>query len=415
MKMERPLTGADAASPDIGGACTTILAIGKAARDGETLSGQVEELFSMTPRFAVDILVNEKTGIKLIGPAEPRWICPALHYLNSCGVALQSNARSNKYPEQSDIQKSLYGREGMRILQEAHTAKEARDIAEEIARTGGCQPWLPGDSFGGGSRTFADKDEAYIVEGFGPGKYAVVGPKRDTAFAHANYVISPKLKRSEVTPVGIRRAKRAQELLDQRMETVASVACPTGAGSLTQAYFFRILRDHQYGFDQTYAYDDRGNISGWGYATTNQFAVVSAISVDYPDLLSTWWSTPNFAPFSPFIPFFIGINQVPPAFAVGKTNRTAIFHELVTAIGYNLSYADKIQQFWEAFEFQTLREMFYPWGGVVAEAKIAMKAGDRKKAEDLLYEFTSKKCELALTYAAELREKVKSDCLVELK
>ena len=104
-----------------------------------------------------------------------------------------------------------------------------------------------------------------------------------------------------------------------------------------------------------------------------------------------------------------------PRFAVGKTNRTAIFHELVTAIGYNLSYADKVQQFWEAFEFQTLREMFYPWGGVLAEAKTSMKAGDRGKAEDLLYEFTSKKCELALTYAAELTEKVKSDCLVELK
>lgn len=415
MKVEKFLTNVTAASPDIGGACTTILAIGKAAKDGETLSGQVEELFSMTPKFAVDISLNEKTGIKLIGPSEPPWICPALHYLNSCGVALQSNSRSTKYPEQTDIQKSLYGREGMRILQEAHTAKEAKEIAEEIAQTGGCQPWLPGASFGGGSRTFADKDEAYIVEGFGPGKYAIVGPMRDTAFAHANYIISPQLKPVEAVPVGVRRAKRAQELLDQRLETMPSVASPTGAGSLTQAYLFRILRDHQYGFDQTYAYDDRGNISGWGYATTNQFAVVSAISADYPDLLSTWWSTPNFAPFSPFIPFFIGINQVPPTFAAGKTNKTAIFAELVTAIGYNLSYADKVQQFWEAFEFQTLREMFYPWSGVVANVKTLMKAGDRKKAEDLLYEFTNNKCELALTYATELTEKVKSECLVELK
>lgn len=351
----------------------------------------------MTTRFAVGMLVDEKTGIKVIGPSNPFDGKLTLIYamrMNSAGVALASAARSAAILPVGDPEKTLYGRDGHPIIQTARTAKEAVDLAEKVAKIGGMRVGS------GGSRTYVDKNEAYLIEGYGPGDYAITGPMRDLSFGSANTIVSPKLKHLESYPMGFLRAKRAQELLDKRGWYADDT--PWRQGHVTSPYLFRCLRDHKHGFDQTYLYDDRGNIANWGYNLISAWGYVCEISSEQPDLLSVFWITPNFPPFSPFIPFFMGSNKIPPTFAIGTSNNTDVFQELVRVTGYNIGSADKLQAFWEAFEFETVREMRY----VVDDAKTLVKRGDRKGAEELLYKFTEAKCELALAYAQRLIKSV---------
>lgn len=388
--------------------CTTILSLAKTSVDGKTRLGQCADMLPMTLRFAVSISVDEKTGIKVISCSEPAipegkggplaWdpaakLYPA-SFLSSCGVAASQNLRGALHAAEGDPDVTLYSLAG-KVLQSARTAKEAIEMAEKIAQTGGVRVGA------GGSKIYADKDEAYMIEGYGPGDYAITGPMKDLSFAHANTIIAPSIKHLERSwPSGIRRMQRAQELLDQRGCYCESI--PWAGGQITTPYFFRILRDHKYGFDATYSRDDRGNISWWGCGGRTAYAMVNEISEDYPDLLSIWWATPNFPPLSPFIPFFTGVTNIPPTFAVGAANETEVFQKLVNTVRYNLGWLDEVQEFWEAFDGQTVREVFY----LTRKARELAKAGDRKGTVELLYKFTSGKCELAVTYAKALMEKI---------
>ena len=381
--------------------CTIFSSVGKNTADGNARLGQTNDGGQPMTRFAVGIFVNEKTGVKVIGAVNPldskkliSWSVGYPYRLNSAGVALTSAGRSAAFPPKGDGDKTIYGRDGNEIIQTARTAKEAIDLAEKVAKTGGVRIGS------GGSRTYVDKNEAYLLEGYGPGEYAIIGPMKDVSYAHANTIVSPKLKHLEAYPMGFLRAKRAQELLDKR--NWYSDSTPWREGQITSPYLFRCLRDHKTGLDQTYLWDNTGNISNWGYDQISRWAYVCEISATHPDLLSIYWTTPNFPPFSPFIPFFIGLNKVPPAFEAGPANKTDVFQNLIRAIGYNMEAADKVQAFWEAFEIETIREMRY----VINNAKALVKAGDMKGAEAQLYEFTNSKCELAVTYAQRLFDKV---------
>ena len=61
---------------------------------------------------------------------------------------------------------------------------------------------------------------------------------------------------------------------------------------------------------------------------------------------------------------------------------------------------DDVQKFWEAFEFQTVREK----REMEKEVKKLADEGDREAAESVLYDFVNEKCELAVAYAKELTE-----------
>ena len=143
--------------------CTAILSVGKASDGDITLSGQNQDVWPMVPSFAITLRVNQETGIKVIGIGTPSTINKELWFLNSHGVTFQSNARSVYKPGKGDVHKTLYGQAGCEILQKVRTAKEAIDLAEKIAQTTGVR------TGGGGTRTFADKKEAYLIEGSGPG------------------------------------------------------------------------------------------------------------------------------------------------------------------------------------------------------------------------------------------------------
>ena len=373
--------------------CTTVIAVGTATVDGKTRTGQNSDGFAhktgLHPARVVKIKIDEKTGIKTIGE------------LNDRGVARQGAARSplsgmkggastfgdpneayiveyafvkKDYPEAGDIkEKALFA---------AHTAKEAVDLC---------------------------------VKGLPEGSYHITGPLRNQAVGHANAYLAPELLQLQSSAGFSRvRGKRVHELLQER-DLSRNEEESTVLGKISTLYLFRVLRTHDtpWGFDSSWVYpsDATGNIGRWSYRGISRNAVIKEISSEYPDLLSIYWTTPHFAPFSPFLPFHIGLTEIPPTFAEGEANESDIFRELFNAIAYKMSYADDVQRFWESFDFQTVSELQLleiDVTGLVDKGKVKAKGlldgGDRERVEKVLYNFSNAKCELAVSYAKQLIE-----------
>ncbi len=393
--------------------CTGVTVVGKASIDGKTRMGQNNDgtPFDYGNWRSMNLVVNEKTGIKAL---YEHWgtmhFQTVRYYLNDRGVAMDHLARPgpkgsvresasfadkdeaymvevgyvvDKYPDvkrswadqipklrEKGILVAEYGSGGIyasNALEHAHTAKEAVDI---------------------------------VTQGLPEGTYGVVTIRGDAAFGHANHYMYTLPSSHPFNVYGSwgseLRAARAQELLDARF------------GSISTPYLFSVLRDqtalgNENGDDRTYP-GGRSKIARWGYLSRSRFSRISEISKKHTDLLSVHWTSPNFPPLSPYLPFYIGLTEIPPTFAHGKENKTEIFEELCNAVQYKMSYMKNVQEFWEAFEHQTIREMLQ----LERDVQAMVKDGDRKGAEQLLYRFCNAKCEQAVIYAKELTERIAS-------
>ena len=76
-----------------------------------------------------------------------------------------------------------------------------------------------------------------------------------------------------------------------------------------------------------------------------------------------------------------------------------------------MDLADEVQEFWESFEDQALREIWHLRKDVIS----LLKDGDEKGAEKMLYDFVNDKCELAVEYAQELTKAVNAHGLIKVK
>ena len=376
------VAGSAPAIPDAdedGEECTTVIAVGTATVDGKTRTGQNHDGTPWTgqkPSRVVRITVNEKTGIKTINE------------LNSCGVARQGNGR-NPFP----------GMEGGAST--FADPKEAYVVEYAFAKKDHPHAKDPHEAALASARTAKEAVDVCVKE-LPAGSYHIIGPLRNQAFGQANAYLTPALLALQSDPAFSRdRQKRVQDLLradDPRHGPTVSGA----SGQISTLYLFSVLRNHEvpWGFDTTWKFgrQDLGDLCRWSYRGISRNGDVREISSDYPDLLSIYWTTAHFPAFSPFLPFYIGLTSIPPTFADGKTNESDIFRELFHAIAYKMNYADDVQRFWESFDLLTVSELEL----FETDVKGFMDRGDRKGAEKLLYNFSNRKCELAVSYAKEL-------------
>lgn len=382
------------------GGCTGLIVVGYENADGVTRVGQNWDAYPYPQVFGLRMTIDEETGIKVIWDARFRKV----PRLNSYGVYHSQNARSAaiRYTGDLDNLKTLYGDAGHTILSKAKSAKEAIDLAEEFAIEFGVR------SGSGGGKVYADKDVAYLIEGWGPGDYAIT-EYRNAAVAHSNTILNPKIKWNEMGPSGQGRMLRAQEMLNQYIQDNLRVG--KLGGQISSAICMNIYRDTKDGFTRIFRGDGNlGSVSSFGHGGCTTFSCFGELPKKHVDLLSILWTTPNYPPFSPFIPFYIGIDSIPSSFAVGKTNKTTAFVELANAVKYNMDMADEVQAFWESFEDQCLREQH------ILKKDVAnfMADGNREAAVKMLTDYVDAKCELAVLYAQRLTEKVKETCLIEV-
>jgi len=289
--------------------CTSFCVTGRAAWDGKTrLGGSLDN----PPRssMSIKLTVNEETGIKVLWDSKPDG------GLNSYGVGQKGGGRPG--PPGS-------------LKRAAGWADKDEGCLVEIV-------WLKRDYPG-----LERFDRQYVLEHARSVKEAVamcienlpegtydLAPTKDAARAWSNFFLSPSgvLQWANVRKeYSENRAERIQELLDERSWLKSTSA----QGEISTGYCFNIFRDRRFPYDAvaSYDHDNRGNISRWGHIERTANAHLMEIPKEYTDLLSIYFTTPNFPPTGPFLPFYIGITEVPKTFADGPTNETHVFQELL--------------------------------------------------------------------------------------
>lgn len=113
-------------------------------------------------------------------------------------------------------------------------------------------------------------------------------------------------------------------------------------------------------------------------------------------LLSCAWVTQSQPCSSPYLPFYVGITEVPEVFRT--TEASEVFEELRLVLEYHPEYREKITRYWTVFELQAYEET------LPLEAEVLALVNDEKvdKARKLLTEFVESKCDAALAAAREM-------------
>jgi hypothetical protein len=359
-------------------ACTAGFAVGSEAHDGNTIGAQTVDFSKYTGQRFVSLTTNEESGITRLEGLNDRGVAytaQALHAAsqdNPLGGAWTYFDKNELYSFEWIGAPATFWVKGREALERANSAREAIDHLVALAEKGDI-------------------------------KHGVIGPLRNTWWAHGNNVHSPELQPHELHPGGVERERRMEALLQERHYAGGSRKFRIGA-----PFFFEALRENRDGIRRGLAGDD-DNISNTGYLIRTILGVVMEISTSHPEMLSIRFESPNSPLFSPHVPFFIGQGSIPPSWQAGTTNQTLVFQELMNAVLYNLDMADEVRSFWESFDDETAREVY---GFVLPKAKSLLKDGDREAARELLYRYSNQRCEAAVTYAQQLIEAVKKASVI---
>jgi len=359
-------------------ACTAGFAVGSEAHDGNTIGAQTVDFSKYPGQRFVSLSTNEQTGITRLEGLNDRGVAytaQALHAAsqdNPLGGAWTYFDENELYSFEWIGAPASFWVKGREALEHANSAREAIDHLVALAEKGEI-------------------------------KHGVVGPLRNTWWAHGNNVHSPELQPYELHPGGVERERRMEALLQERHYAGGSRKLRIGA-----PFFFEALRENRDGIRRSLAGDD-DNISNTGYLIRTILGIVMEISSSHPAMLSIRFESPNSPLFSPHVPFFIGQGRIPPSWQAGTTNRTLVFQELMNAVLYNLEMADEVRSFWGSFDDETAREVY---GFVLPKAKSLLEKGDREAARELLYRYSNERCEAAVTYAGQLIEVVKQASVI---
>jgi hypothetical protein len=100
--------------------------------------------------------------------------------------------------------------------------------------------------------------------------------------------------------------------------------------------------------------------------------------------------TPSQPCISPFLPVYIGINEVPKALAT--TQAFDLFEKLRAALEYHPEYRDDVTKYWSAFEIRTIEESYL----VEGKAAQLTDRGNIDEARSLLTDFVTQKSNQAI-------------------
>lgn len=368
-------------------ACTGFLSVGKASADGRTLMMKVRDASGWLQR--VCLVTNPSGGIKYLGVEEAadrdkagygKRLKSGINEKGVGGVSLLlfSWEKETTGPDTAEV---------LRIgLEKGATAKGSVDgVAKAIEK---------GFAYGAGgcSLLFNDPQEAWYMELSGR-HWGAKGPIRNDTFSCSNYYQIPEMEKYESAAAIFKektmgRKQRAQSLLEGIR------------GEITIPFLMQFSRDQKFPPERAYSYDNRIICNeGW-----NDWSVSGNIAVSdpkYPDILSVLWVAINRPNVSPFIPFYIGLTELPKEFENEGASET--FNELRTLVDENPKHRDWVAQTWKNFEYRQLGEV------TLLERKIItmLKNGDKKGAQILLNTFVKGKSDEAMKIAQQLIKKIK--------
>jgi hypothetical protein len=262
-------------------------------------------------------------------------------------------------------------------------------------------------------RTIVDPREGYYIEGinfvFGdPRNHAIHGPMTDQIFAAGNFLVTERFKQYEMgIGAGYNRAKRIWQMLIDRQYDCAVMSTSSAPGSgfspgigITLPYFMSVWRDHgnispEEQSISCYVPEERGALTvcchGAAHRTAKGFLSVSV--QNHTHLLCCMWMTFGQPCISPFLPFYIGINEVPKIASMRANPLAQLFENLRIAVEYHPEYRSEITRYFTIFEKQTIDQ------SEEIEADIHQLADNGKETEarTRLTEFVARKCNEALS------------------
>lgn len=291
------------------------------------------------------------------------------------------------------------------LLKRSDSAAEyVKLYTESLSKYGTGYDWY------GWGRMVMDAREGYLVESADicydcDDNHAVQGPMKNTVYSSANFYVSGKLKPyEEGGGAGYTRARKIWKMLVEHQ-----YGSTPAYGGMTLPYFMSIFRNHGN------ITPEEARMSAYTPETTNPDAVCChgaitqtfSAQVVVPEstdtgLLSSAWVTQNRPCISPYVPFYVGITEVPEAF---RTNTASeIFDELRLALEYHPELREKITYHWTVFELQTIEETL-PLEAMVVDLVNKKKV---KEARKVLTEFVAAKCDKVLADAMAFIKELKS-------
>lgn len=373
-----------------GSGCTQALITGLTSLQGNMTGQCVDGQAGLWPGF-IKLVIPDKGNRYLTVGGFAEEIFPLL---NEKGIACSQGLRlTREYPPPPAGQPDFIPSGEM--MRTCHNAPEFVKMWSENYMKHGA-PW------GGRCNLVVDPHMGYCLEGANftyndPSVYTIHGPMYDQVFASANFYISKRLKMIAEAGIGAgyNRAKRLWQLLVDRQYD-ATVMQPK-MGGISLSYFMKCLRDHgnvkpEDGRLSAYISEERGDSALcchglWEY-TSNAFIGVSR--PDHADLFTCEWMTSSQPCISPFLPVYIGVNEIPEA--LSTTRAYELFEQLRLSVEQHPDYRDDITQKWSVFEIQTIEQSYLLEKDVTALAD----KGKDDEARQLLTEFVQKKCDEAM-------------------
>ena len=330
------------------------------------------------------------------------------------------------------------------LMKTSDSAKSFIDTWTPILTQSGCGQ--PEDSYCGWALLVVDNTEGYLVEagdvndnGTVKHPYAVFGPMRNTVFAHSNYYLDETLRSYQmilsgntVGGVGYERARHLWNMLTQKQYFKISSNIDTAI--IDVPFFMDVLRSR--GTESVRSKDEQKQmwfqkplscaVKSQGIDAICKNVGTSGIenigltycgqiikpSKTYPQFLSCIWSGLSFPLTSPYLPFYIGINELPAKLQSGdkEGDFAYVFNQL-----YNLVFCEKnvkgkavltpsmsklksIIPVWENFDGETYKQ------SIEIESQVAALAAEGKESEarQLLSDFLDKRMNDAIVIAQDL-------------
>jgi len=361
--------------------CTILIALGRASAESRTIIAKNRDIASIGP--AEIMVLGRATGENsYLGMSTVQNPSEVTLGINDKGVICNTAGRYCWEANNPGVNSGAIIRRG---LQTAITAKDLVSDVQHIVKT-------EGKSRNGSAFACADQKELYVVETYQKTN-EVYGPLKDTVLAYGNYTLIDKMREYERLSRGHRRGRRAQELMEQYQ------------GDITVAFMIRFCRDHEGIPERAYIWNDQ-NICTHGFGIDTRGSGICMTDRSHPELLNAVWCSLNRPCHTPYLPFFMGINQIPDEYGSSEAYET--FEALGAALEEIPQFKDRVMQYWEAFEHQTLREASF----LEKRAVELADKGEEGRAREMLTEFVTSKGQKAVVDAEKITERIRQESLL---
>jgi len=383
-------------------ACTGALALGLPSAEGNLILGNFDSEVPVNINYMTMHLVipEDKNAFRYLKMNQGNSNFMGGGHLNEKGVGFKSYQRDSKnliklekdqIPTTDDVFLTCV------------SAKQLLDRVSKVYSKIGTTL-----AVGGNAVLMVDPKEGYMLEGANyisktEHNHASYGPMKDVVFVHANFYLDRTLREHQLgSGAGYSRAKALWQHLIENQYNDFNLNPPAGSG-LVLPYIMDVLKYHDKNNSMLnnerhamYTVNNNTSINCQGNYVQTYHGLIINPSAKNTKYLSTFWATFGQPDIAPFLPFFIGVNEIPKEYST--TVASGKYFELRTLLLYNPEYREKIVHYWKVFEVETVEK----YRAVRNEVTTMLKDKNDKETDiavrKKLTDFVNERCAKAMKY-----------------